>query len=111
MSKAKEEEKKFDLQKYICSKEGDEWLREVKVHDSNNKFFRYYAPSVAWEDIDRHNQSAFGDFIFDVTIKIKQNSNNNVCRSRVIFCIIIITSRHLTKTSRIYNQTTNCFVL
>eukprot|EP01084_Bolivina_argentea_P054322 99663_1 len=67
----------FNLQTYLCSKDGDEWLQEVKVEDANNKSFRYYAPPVAWEDINRHDNSAFGDFIFDVTIRMKNKNNES----------------------------------
>ena len=72
----------FNLQEYLSSKTGDEWLSKVKVQDGNDKYFRYYAPPVAWEDIDRHDQSSSGDFIFDVTMRIKNdddNSNQQVC--------------------------------
>ena len=67
----------FNLQEYLSSKTGDEWLSEVKVQDENDKYFRYYAPPVAWEDINRHDQSSSGDFIFDVTMRIKNDDSDN----------------------------------
>eukprot|EP01084_Bolivina_argentea_P273987 466847_1 len=71
------EECSFNLQEYLSSNRGDEWLQKVQVTDPNNKSFRYYAPPVSWEDIDRHNNSSYGDFIFDVTMKINDNNNSN----------------------------------
>eukprot|EP01083_Nonionella_stella_P187491 689107_1 len=68
------QETKFNLQEYLCSKDGDKWLSEVKVNDQKGTSFRYYAPPVAWEDINRHENKSIGDFIFDVTIKIKPNN-------------------------------------
>ena len=68
----------FNLQQYLSSKEGDEWLSDVKVQDANKQFFRYYAPPVSWEDIQRHDQSAFGDFIFDVTMRIKDDQQSDI---------------------------------
>ena len=76
-SKNNNENNTFNLQEYLSSKDGDEWLADVKVHDANKQFFRYYAPPVAWEDIQRHDQSAFGDFIFDVTMRIKNTEQSN----------------------------------
>eukprot|EP01083_Nonionella_stella_P311910 1113702_1 len=69
--------KSFKLQEYLCSTQGNDWLKNVTVHDSNDHSFRYSAPPVAWEDIHRTNNSAFGDFIFDVTLRINDKSNSN----------------------------------
>ncbi len=68
----------FNLQRYLSSKQGDEWLQNVKVKDENNNSFRYYAPPVSWEDINRHNNSTYGDFIFDVTMNMNCDTTNKV---------------------------------
>eukprot|EP01083_Nonionella_stella_P084882 235075_1 len=70
------QEPTFNLQEYLCSKDGDQWLSEVKVDDHQGTSFRYYAPPVAWEDINRHQHKSTGDFIFDVTIKMKSNHDD-----------------------------------
>ena len=78
----------FDLQQFLRSKDGKEWLQSVQVQDSNQKSFSYYAPSVAWEDIHRTNGSSMGDFIFDVTMSIKDNTSNN---AQNVCCFSIFT--------------------
>ena len=65
----------FDLKAFLRAKDGTEWLKQVQVQDSNQKSFSYYAPQVAWEDIHRNNGSAVGDFIFDVTMNIKDKAS------------------------------------
>eukprot|EP01084_Bolivina_argentea_P168630 292397_1 len=71
----------FNLQQYLTSNEGNDWLKKVTVKDSNNKSFRYYAPSVCWEDINRHNNSSYGDFIFDVTINMQSSLQKHINNS------------------------------
>eukprot|EP01084_Bolivina_argentea_P196007 336097_1 len=73
----KNDDSNFNLQEYLSSKEGDEWLEKVEVKDLNNNSFRYYAPPVSWEDINRHNNCSYGDFIFDVTININDIQTYN----------------------------------
>eukprot|EP01083_Nonionella_stella_P187489 689103_1 len=90
MAQAKEEESTFDLQEYLCGKDGDQWLSNVKVKQTNSdgsngaKEFRYYAPPVAWEDINRHENQSSGDFIFDVTIKMTSDNQNKSRRLRYV---------------------------
>eukprot|EP01084_Bolivina_argentea_P022576 41964_1 len=71
-----QKENEFNLQEYLSSNTGEEWLQKIQVKDSNNNSFRYYAPSCAWEDIHRHDNSSSGDFIFDVTMNIKDDPSN-----------------------------------
>eukprot|EP01084_Bolivina_argentea_P042306 78024_1 len=77
----------FNLQQYLTSKEGYEWLNTVKVTDTNGKSFRYYAPSVQWEDIHRNNNSSIGDFIFDVTIKMKNAKNSDTNKQQIRYVL------------------------
>ena len=87
--------KRFELEPFLRANDGKEWLNKVKVKDSNQTYFSYYAPRVAWEDIHRNSGSATGDFIFDVTMNIKDEPLSGV--SQVIFlfrCIKYILFRH-----------------